>query len=378
MRNPERPDGAPELRRAPRARYWLAIAALVALVSGLLAGCGAGVRVSRTADRTQATATQPVVTTVSASTTAKPSPHAGAPTIIVGDGNWPEQFIIGQLYRLALEQQGYTVRLSTNIGEPAVRLTGLSTGSLDVYPEYLNAWDSSVAGLSRGFASTRAAFAAGKRYARRQGLVLLKPTPFSDTSALAVTSEYARLNHLHSIADLRHGPKLALGWPTTFQASSAASLPELEEAYHLRPFVRGMTAGAQYGRLDSGDIQVAWANTTDPELTGPKYRLLTDPKHVFGFGNVVPVTTPAVLRAEGPAFRRTRNRVDALLTLRAVRGLNAEYLLGRPPEEIARQFLEGNGVLPPARYAPVPSTTTVTTQTATNAFHSNTTVFGSG
>ena len=79
-----------------------------------------------------------------------------------------------------------------------------------------------------------------------------------------------------------------------------------------------------------------------------------------------PVTTRHAMRAEGKVFKRTLERVDALLTLQAMRGLNAEYQLGRhDPAQIATQFLEGNGILPPARYAPVPTTTTAVTSTST-------------
>ena len=68
-------------------------------------------------------------------------------------------------------------------------------------------------------------------------------------------------------------------------------------------------------------------------------------------------------RAQAPRARRSRDtieKIDALLTLRAMRGLNAEIELGgHDPTNIAYQFLAGQRVIiPPARYAPVPTTTT--------------------
>ena len=44
---------------------------------------------------------------------------------------------------------------------------------------------------------------------------------------------------------------------------------------------------------------------------------------MFGWGNVVPVASVRALDAEGPAFEATINRVSALLTLPAMRELNA-------------------------------------------------------
>jgi osmoprotectant transport system substrate-binding protein len=143
----------------------------------------------------------------------------------------------------------------------------------------------------------------------------------------------------------------------------ADGLPRLEDKYHLHPaYVQPIGVGLQYWWLNSGNVQAAFCNTTDPLLDSDRYVELADPKHVFGYGTVVPVTTPLVIQEEGPTFARTIERIDSLLTLRAMRGLNSEIELGgHDPTNIAYQFLAGNRVIiPPARYAPVPTTTTST------------------
>ena len=55
--------------------------------------------------------------------------------------------MLGELYRQALEAQGYTVVLNRNIGPTEVTIPALESGRLDMYPEYLDTWDSSVAGI---------------------------------------------------------------------------------------------------------------------------------------------------------------------------------------------------------------------------------------
>jgi osmoprotectant transport system substrate-binding protein len=83
---------------------------------------------------------------------------------------------------------------------------------------------------------------------------------------------------------------------------------------------------------------------------------------VFGFGNVVPVTTQHVLDVEGPAFALTIERVDSTLTTSAMRGLNAEVeISGHGSIPVAQQFLQGHGILTPIEYAPVRTTTSSTT-----------------
>ncbi|MDE3130922.1 MAG: hypothetical protein KGL16_07180, partial [Acidobacteriota bacterium] len=327
---------------------------------GLLAGLGTGAasagRAGAAAAATSATVPEPTVTTVARPTNAARNlPGVNRPPVHLGDMNTPEEFIIGQLYQLALQQQGYTVSLDRNISAPYLRIAGLRTGTLDLYPEYIGEWNSRVAHLHRRYRSLHAAYMAGAAYARRHGFRLLPPTPYSHTYCVAVLSQYAAANHLRSIPALARSAPIIFGAPKTFQDISDG-LRVLERGYHLRPgYVQTILDTLQYWWLGSGNVQAASCNTTDPQLASPKFVELRDPRHVFGYGNVIPVTTARVLRAEGPAFTRTIERVDRLLTLRAVRGLNTELELGgHLPTNIAAQFLQGNGILPPSRYAPVP------------------------
>ena len=44
--------------------------------------------------------------------------------------------------------------------------------------------------------------------------------------------------------------------------------------------------------------------TTDGQLLGGKFKVLADPKHVFGFQNVAPIVKKSVLGGRGPGVRR--------------------------------------------------------------------------
>jgi glycine betaine/choline ABC-type transport system substrate-binding protein len=136
--------------------------------------------------------------------------------------------------------------------------------------------------------------------------------------------------------------------------------------------VQQLDVGGGYAALTDGQVQAAYASTTDPQLADPDYRLLADPEHVFGIGNVVPVVSEQTLLVEGPAFIATLEQVDSLLRTRVMRGLNAEVeLQHHSAAQVARTFLQGNGILPPPPWATrgvqlPPSTTTGTTATSTN------------
>lgn len=314
----------------------------LALAVGALAASGCGSASPPSAGASAATPT-PAPTTTTATL-----PGQGRPTVTVGDKNYTEQFVLGELYYQALQAQGFSVLLDRNIGPTEVTLQALHSGQLGLYPEYLNTWNSAVAGYHRVFTDRRAAYRAAQLYALDHGMRLLDPTPFSDTDAIGVTVSFAQRNRLRSIGDLRRvASSLTLGVPPQFE-QSPYGLPALEQSYGFTPaIVKALEIGQQYQALDQATVQAADVNTTDAELTTGDYSLLSDPKGVLGVGNVVPVVSEKVLDSEGPTFAATINRVTALLTLPAMRALNASVdLAGEDPAAVAKRFLVDHGLMP--------------------------------
>jgi osmoprotectant transport system substrate-binding protein len=313
---------------------------LIALVLGgltplaALAGCGAS-------DATKSS--------TSTTTTASSLPGNGRPAVTIGDKNFTEQFVLGALYTQALQAQGFTVMVNRNIGSTEGTIQALTSGRLGMYPEYLSTWDSAVAGYKRSFRTPRTAYRAGQKYAVAHGLQLLDATPFSSTGAIAVTHAYAIEHQLHGLEDLGNvATSLTVGAPPQFQQSSTG-LPLLEQVYGFVPAAfKPLLVGAQYQALDQGVVEAAYVGTTDGELTTGRYALLRDPRHAFGWGNVVPIVSARVLSAEGPAFVGTIDRVSALLTTRVMRQLNAAVDVShQDPIVVAKQFLQAHGLVPP-------------------------------
>jgi osmoprotectant transport system substrate-binding protein len=312
----------------------LAVAAALALGA---AACGSSNRPA------SASATSSAQTTL--------LPGTGRPPVTIGDKNFTEQFVLGELYYEALKAQGFSVSLNRNIGPSEVTLQALESGRLGMYPEYIDTWNQAIASDQRSFRSLHAAYQAGQRYALARGLQLLDPTPFSDTDAIGVGLDYAVQNGLSTIADLRKvAQTLTFGAPPQFQQQEQSGLPTLEQAYGFVPAAfKPLEIGGQYQALDQGGVQAADVNTTDGQLTTGNYVLLKDPLKVLGWGNVVPVVSMQVIEAEGPAFAATINRVTALLSLQAIRQLNADVdIYNEDPAAVAQQFLAAHGLAPAA------------------------------
>jgi osmoprotectant transport system substrate-binding protein len=332
------------VRLSPALRSFVLGLLAVALAVVCISGCGGGS--TRSSSATDDPPTTSTTTTTTDSTTL---PGHGKPLLLIGDKNYPEQFVLGELYAEALEAQGYQVQLNSNIGPTSVTLAALKDGQLDMYPEYLGYWVYDIAHHRGAFRTAKQAFIASQRYAGKHGLTLLNPTPFSDTPAIAVTDAYAEQNGLHSIGDLQLVPSsVTMGGPPQFKTSNPG-LPVIKRVYGFAPGAyTSLDIGAQYQELDNGTIQAADVNTTDGQLAGGEYAVLRDPRNVFGWGQAMPVVSTKVLDEMGPDFAETINKVDSLLTLANIRWLNAGVdLAHEDPASVAREFLQTHGLILP-------------------------------
>jgi osmoprotectant transport system substrate-binding protein len=279
--------------------------------------------------------------TPAAKTDGRPAP---AP-LRIGTKNFAEQFLLGELYKQALEAKGFPVELKQNIGSSEIIHQALTDGALDMYPEYVGVLLSEVANVRRRPSSPRAAYRAAQAFERREGFSLLGMTPFSDSNALAVTPAYARRHHVRGIADLRRAGRVRIGAPPEFR-TRFEGLVGLEQRYGLRnASARPMAIGRQYAALDSGRVDVAAVFTTDGQLAGRRYVLLDDPRGVFGTQHVAPIVSRAALRTHGARLRAVIDSVSRKLTAPAMRRMNAAVQLdGRSSAAVAGEFLRRAGL----------------------------------
>jgi osmoprotectant transport system substrate-binding protein len=266
--------------------------------------------------------------------------------VILGDKNFTEEYILGSLYQQALQAKGFTVVLKGNIGSSELIWKALTSGQIEMYPEYTGTLLTAIANITAPPRSAIDAYDQSKAFLQKQGSTLLAQTPFADSDAIGTTAAYAKAHHLSSIADLKAlGTSVKLGGLPEFQ-TRAQGLVGLRKDYGINPTFVPIASGLFYNALDSGQVNVSDVFTTDPELKSGKYAVLADPKHEFGFQNVAPIVKQSVVTAEGPAFSQTVNAVSALLSTKAIIALNAAVTLDKQsPASVAHAFLKANNLL---------------------------------
>ena len=283
-----------------------------------------------------------------AAVVARPA-HANStmgPTVIIGTKNFPEEFILGQLYKQALQAKGFHVSYKENIGSTELIQTSLTSGKINFYPEYTGVIVQDVFHKTSPKTAS-ATYALAKRLEAAKGYAVLNPTPFYDTDVLAVTKKTAAKYGLKTISDLRKVGSFKLGGFPECKTRTTCFLG-YTKAYGLTKASFLPLAGiSAYAALDAGKVLAADVFSTDPPLLKPsKYTVLTDPKHVTGFQNVAPIVKASAASALGSKFTNTVNAVSAKLTLPAIIAMNKAVEVNKAdPAVVAKAFLKANHLI---------------------------------
>jgi osmoprotectant transport system substrate-binding protein len=277
---------------------------------------------------------------------ARPAHSAGSNSITIGTKNFPEEFILGQLYKQALEAKGFTVNYKENIGSTELIQTSLTSGKIDFYPEYTGVIVQVVFHKATSPKTAKATWALAKKLEAAKGYTVLNPTPFYDTDVVAVTNATAKKYGLKSIGDLKKVGAFKLGGFPECKTRSTCFVGYTKRYGLSKASFLPLAGISAYAALDAGKVLAADVFSTDPPLgKGSKYTVLADPKHVTGFQNVAPIVKSSVASALGSKFTSTVNAVSAKLTLPAIVAMNKAVIINKQdPAKVAASFLKANGL----------------------------------
>jgi osmoprotectant transport system substrate-binding protein len=311
---------------------WSMLAATMAFA---VAACGSNDNNSSSSSSTPAT---------SSSAAAPAQPGKGKPPVTIGTKDFTEEFILGELYKDALQAKGYTVKLKKNIGATEIIDTALKSHKIDGYPEYTGESVATVAKRNVPAKTAAEEYQLAKQFYEGRGETVSQPTPFQDVDAIATTKAFAAKHHLSSMEDLKKIGSFSLGARPEFKARQQG-LAGMKKVYGINNAkFRQLALGVQYQALDTGKVDAANIFTTDAQLASGKYTVLKDPKGVFGFQNVAFVIDKKKLaELGGGQFMGVINSVNKLLTTDAITSMNKAVAIDKQDEAtVAKQFLQAN------------------------------------
>jgi len=271
--------------------------------------------------------------------------RSSAVTVTIGTKNFTEEFVLGQLYKQALEAKGYKVNYNESIGSSELIDTAITSGKINFYPEYMGIIVSDLAKHPAPQPSALATYNAAKAFEEGRGLTLLNRTPFFDADSFVMLRSKAKKLHVTRISQMKKVKHFSYaGYPEC--KTRPTCLVGLKKVYGLKQvkFVP-LSSISVYTLLNQKKITAGDGFSTDAQLQSRKYIALKDNKHIFGFQNVAPVITKQLATEGGAAFAAAVNAVSAKLTIKAIVAMNTAVSIDKKtPADVADAFLKANGL----------------------------------
>jgi osmoprotectant transport system substrate-binding protein len=265
----------------------------------------------------------------------------------IGAKDFSEQYILGNMVSILLNEYGASTDYSTIVGSANVR-TALESDEFLGYWEYTgtswlayNEQDAPVVGV-------QAQYDAVKELDAAKGIAWMNGAPFNNTYAFAIRSEKAEELGVKSLSDLAALPASEL---TFCVESEFAARPDgwegLKTTYGLTDATTvTLDTGAIYAVTDEGkQCNFGEVFATDGRISALDLLVLADDKAYFPVYQGAFTLKQSTLDSY-PALADIINTLSALLTDQVMQSLNAKADVdGEDPADIARAFLIEQGLI---------------------------------
>jgi glycine betaine/choline ABC-type transport system substrate-binding protein len=244
------------------------------------------------------------------------------------------------------EKTPYETTVNTSFTASSVLHQGMEGNEIDVYPTWTGTQLTGILryeGPNMGTMETWEYVKEG--FEEEFGYTWSRPLGFNNTYIMVVTEERAEELGLEKASDLAaYAADWKLAGDENFDVRPDA-YPGWSEAYGIEfDQVLTMQYSLLYRAVDSGEVEVAAAYSTDSRIPKLGLTTLPDDKEFFPAYSGAYVISDEV-QANYPEVIEALNMLADQIPTDTMSALNSRYDDGEDPEVIARDFLTENGFL---------------------------------
>ena len=260
----------------------------------------------------------------------------------------PEPEILANMYKILIEENtDMTVTVKPNFGKTTFLYEALKKGDIAIYPEFTGTVTESLLKPAPQVGHDPGAVyqAARDGIKRQDDLALLKPMAYQNTYAVAVPKKIAQEYGLKTISDLKKVEgQLKAGFTLEFTDREDGN-KGLQKVYGLNLQVSTMEPALRYQAIQSGDIQITDAYSTDAELARYDLVVLEDDKQLFPPYQGAPLMKEALLKKH-PELEGILNKLAGKITEKQMSQMNYQVgVEGKSAAQVARDFLTQEGII---------------------------------
>ncbi len=195
--------------------------------------------------------------------------HADEQVMHIGSKRFTESYILGEIL-LKTATPFVKAEHHQGLGNTAVVLAALQTGSIDVYPDYTGTIDFEV--LKH---KTTSSLTQMQQELAQMGLGMAVPLGFNNTYALAMRVEDSERLGIHKISDLARAPQLRFALSPEFFGRNDG-WPALAQRYALPQHPRVLENGIAYEALAKQQVDLIDVYSTSSQIGKYGLRVLQD------------------------------------------------------------------------------------------------------
>ena len=284
---------------------------------------------------------------------AVPVQVAAEEEITIGGKNFTEQYILPELAKILLEENGFEVNLKTGVGSTVVRQS-LENDQIDFYYEYTGtAYTVYYKQNDRDVMTDKdRCYEWVKQADAKEGLVWLDRVKFNNTYTLMMRGDQAQKLGIASISDLsrylnEHPGELVIGVNAEFWERPDGFKPLMKLYGFQVPYdkVKKMDSGLVYMALKEKQVDVSMGFATDGRIAAFGFVNLVDDKSYFPIYNPAPVVRAQVLKRY-PQIRQILKPIAKNLTTQEMQKLNAMVdIEHKQIDKAAKDWLKTKGLL---------------------------------
>ncbi len=289
-----------------------------------------------------------------------------AKEVTVGNKNFTEEYVVGQLMKQVLEEHGFKVNLVSDLSTMALR-EGMEAGDIDICADYTGtAWMVHLGHAYEPGVDNNELYQMVKQEEKGNGFIWLDPMWNNNTYAFACWPEFAQENNLTTLSDLA---ALYGEGDVTFEmfldfefSTRPDGLPGLEEHYGFEvpeDSLKTAAPGASLLALEAHQTDLSMVFGTDALIAKHGWHVFQDDKAFFPPYDLTPYIRKEVLD-KYPEIEDILNELVATFPgggksatpaivgegQKAWQELNARVDIDKmEPDEVAREYLLKHGLV---------------------------------
>lgn len=286
--------------------------------------------------------------------------------VTVGNKNFTEEYVVGQLMKQVLEEHGFKVNLVSDLSTMALR-EGMEAGDIDICADYTGtAWMVHLGHEYEPGVDNNELYQMVKEEEKDNGFIWLDPMWNNNTYAFACWPEFAEENNLTTLSDLavlyEEGDVMFEMFLDFEFSTRPDGLPGLEEHYGFtvpEDSLKTAAPGASLLALEAHETDLSMVFGTDPLIAKHGWHVFQDDKAFFPPYDLTPYVRKEVLD-KYPEIEDILNELVATFPgggmsatpaivsrgQKAWQELNASVDIDKlEPDEAAREYLLKHGLV---------------------------------